>query len=56
MATVHLLRRQHTFCLLSLQLSHALLVKRHVQRGSILFPLGAAITQYRDQQKTQGDQ
>ncbi|MNG19843.1 hypothetical protein D3C84_1040480 [compost metagenome] len=52
----HLRRIEHAFGLLRLQLGHALLVKRHVQRGTILFALGATAPQHRDQQKTQGNQ
>ena len=42
--------------LLHLQLGNALLVERYVQRGAVLFTLGAAAAQYRDQQETQGNQ
>ena len=55
-AGVHLLGVEHALFLLSLQLSHALLIKRHVQRGTILFKLGATAAQNGDQQKTQGHQ
>ncbi|MCY1424206.1 hypothetical protein D9M71_399430 [compost metagenome] len=53
---VHLRRIEHALFLLSLQLSHALLIKRDVQGGTILFTLGTTAAQNRDQQKTQGNQ
>ncbi|MNQ88409.1 hypothetical protein D3C85_1036690 [compost metagenome] len=53
---VHLRRIEHALFLLSLQLSHALLIQRDVQGGTILFALGATAAQHRDQQKTQGNQ
>ena len=55
-AGVHLRGIEHALFLLSLQLSHALLIQRHVQGGTILFKLGATTTQNGDQQKTQGHQ
>ena len=53
---VHLRGIEHALLLLSLQLSHALLVQRDVQGSTILFELSATDTQNRDQQKTQGNQ
>ena len=55
-ATVHLFGTEHAFLLLAVQFGHALFIKRHVQRGTILFTLSATLTQYRDQQETQGNQ
>ncbi|MNF92684.1 hypothetical protein D3C84_753340 [compost metagenome] len=55
-AGVQLRGVEHALLPLGLQLSDALLVQRHVERGTVLFALGTATTQHRNQQKTQGNQ
>src|SRR5690606_6838849 len=51
-----LLRGQGAGGVLTFQFTHALFVKRHVERGAVLLGLGALTAQHRNQDERQGGQ